>query len=304
LRYQNVELHNVVELIPAEDGIGQYMLRIPSEVRETLNAAAKDNAPHPAGCEIRFNLQPGETAKIVLATDVDNVVPPVAEVYQGCFRTQVLLIEKEPAEVSITAPDAGAAIEQVTAEHGLPFDARLVRILLPALHRVKLISIGGPVSPPEPGQTPSKTILMYGSSITHGAHSIRPGGTYAMQTARHLGVDLLDVGFGGGAYMEDTLAEHIASRGDWDLATFEMGINVGGWSTEEFHGKVERFVDIISSAHPGKWIFCIDLFRYSGDLVPDCDVRGLTHDLVHPSDDGFIEMGRRLAERIRTTMQE
>lgn len=336
MRHQNVELHNVVELIPAEDGIGQYMLRIPSEVRETLNGMAHLFAPYPAGCEIRFNLQPGETAKIVLATDVDNVVPPVAEVYQGCFRTQVLLIANEPAEVSITAPDAGAAIEQVTAEHSLPFDARLIRVLLPALHRTKLISIDGPVSPPEPGQTPSKTVLMYGSSITHGSHSIRPGGTYAMQTARHLGVDLLDLGFGGGAHMEDTLAEHIASRDDWDLVTLEMGINVGGWSTEEFHGKVERFVDIISSAHPDKWVFCIDLFRYAGDLVPDYaghvqfresvaaivekldrpklvhvdgrdilqDVRGLTSDLVHPSDDGFVEMGRRLGERIRNTMQE
>jgi len=132
------------------------------------------------------------------------------------------------------------------------------------------------------------------------------------------------------------LAEHIASRDDWDFASLEMGINVGGWTTEEFHGKVERFVDILSAAHPDKWIFCIDVFRYAGDLVPDYqghpkfreavaevvatlgrpkvvhvdgrdilqDICGLTHDLVHPTDDGFIEMGRRLAERIRTTMGE
>ena len=335
MRHENVELHNVVELIPAEDGIGWYMLRVPDSLRPTLNEAARNNAPYPAGCEIRFNLQPGETAKVVLAPDGDNALPPVAEVYQGCFRTQVLLIENEPTAVVVTLAGAPDVMGQVTAERGLPFDARLVRILLPALHRVKLISIEGDVTPPEPGQTPSKTILAYGSSITHGAHSIRPGGTYAMQTARHLGIDLLDLGFGGGAHMEATLAEHIASRGDWDLATLEMGINVGGWSTEEFHGKTERFVDIISSAHPDKWIFCIDLFTFAGDLVPDYpghvqfresvaaivekldrpklvhvdgrdilqDVRGLTFDLVHPSDDGFVEMGRRLAERIRNTMQ-
>ncbi|MFH1731025.1 MAG: SGNH/GDSL hydrolase family protein [Planctomycetota bacterium] len=335
MRHENAELHNVVELIPAEDGIGQYMLRVPDSLRPTLNEAARNNAPYPAGCEIRFNLRPGETAKVVLATDVDNVLPPVAEVCQGCFRTQVVLVGMEPTELTITALAADNSLEPITAEHKLPFDARLTRVLLPQLHRTKLLGIEGAMTPPRPGQTPSETILAYGSSITHGAHSVRPGGTYAMQTARHLGVDLLDLGFGGGAHMEATLAEHIASRDDWDLATLEMGINVGGWSTDEFHGKVERFVDIISSAHPDKWIFCIDLFTFAGDLMPDHpghvrfresvaaivekldrpklvhvdgrdilqDVRGLTFDLVHPSDDGFIEMGRRLAERIRTTMQ-
>ena len=97
-----------------------------------------------------------------------------------------------------------------------------------------------------------------------------------------------------------------------------------------------RPVSQISTAHSDKWIFCIDLFRYTGDLVPGNsghvqfresvaaavekldrpklvhidgrdilqDVRGLTTDLVHPSDDGFVEMGRRLAERIRHTMGE
>jgi len=334
--YENVELHNVAELIPADDGVGQYMLRIPDALRPHLNDSAKNNAPCPAGCEIRFNLEPGDTATITLATDVEDIVPPLVEIFQGCFRTQVAVIDKEPTELTVPALGAENALEPVTADHKLPFDARLTRVLLPPLHRVKLLGIEGTMTPPRAGQTPARTILMYGSSITHGAHSVRPGGTYAMQTARRLGVNLLNLGFGGGAHMEAELAEHIASRNDWDFASLEMGINVGGWTTEEFHGKVERFVDILSTAHPDKWIFCIDVFRYAGDLVPDYqghpkfreavaevvetlgrpkvvhvdgrdilqDICGLTHDLVHPTDDGFIEMGRRLAERIRTTMGE
>jgi hypothetical protein len=199
---------------------------------------------------------------------------------------------------------------------------------------MRLVDIEGELTPPTPGQTPARRYLAYGSSITHGANACRPSGIYTMLAARHLHCDLLNQGYGGGAHMEETMAQYLAERDDWDFATLEMGINVGGWETARFAQAVENFIRIIASAHRDKWIFCIDVFTFYADLgvssadpwrgfrdavrqavasinLPRVvhvsgmeilkDPAGLSHDLVHPTDDGFAEMAANLASFMRRT---
>jgi len=334
MRYQNVELHNIVETPAAEDGRGVDLLRIPDSVRTTLNDNAMKYAFHGPAAEIRFNLPKDATAKVVLETQDENIFPPLAMVFQGEYRCQTVLIEQRPTEILVDPAQIGSwdLLGDLAHERRQRFDGTLTRILLPHLHRVRLIEIDGPISPPRDGQAPAARYLSYGSSITHGAHAVCPTGSYAMQAAKHLGVDLVNLGFGGGAHLEETLARHIAERTDWDFATLEMGINVVGWPTEKFRAAVETFVGTIARAHPDKWIFCIDLFTYAGDLngqgdngfrdaVADVvaalampkvvhldgrelltDITGLQFELVHPSDDGMVEMGRNLADAVRTRM--
>ena len=57
-----------------------------------------------AGCEIRGMLAEGGKARVVVQVLDDNVVPPVATVYHGCFRSQSVLVGKEPTEIVITEP--------------------------------------------------------------------------------------------------------------------------------------------------------------------------------------------------------
>lgn len=328
MRYGNVELHNVVELLPADGGAGQWLLRIPQAVREPLNEYARLNAPVPAGCEIRFNVAPGGTGKVVLACDMDNIIPPMAEVFQGCFRDRVVVIEKSATTIEVGVHYNAELLEKASREGKLPFDPKLTRILLPALHRVQLLEVSGDITPPRPEQVPQRRYLAYGSSITHGATSVRPSGTWAAQAAKWLQADLVDLGFGGGAHMEETIARHIAGRDDWNFATLEMGINCGGWPPEKLAAAVERFLDVILERHADKWIFCVDMFTYFGDLGADTagpeafrrvvreavanrnlprlvhldgrellrETSGLTCDLVHPSDDGMWEIGWRIAD--------
>jgi hypothetical protein len=330
--FQNVELHNVAELIPAEDGQGWQMLRLPTSVSETLNKNAQYHSLCPAGCEIRFNLKDGQKAKVTLAAAATKV-PAVVEVYQGCFRTQVEVVRNTPTEITIE-PVGRNNLEKVRTDRNLPFDSRLFRVMLPTICQTQLIGIDGDVTPPQAGQTPKTRYLAYGSSITHGAFTVRPGGTYPAMTAKNLQVDLLNQGYAGGAHMEETIAQYLAGRIDWDFATLELGINVGGWQAEQFAAAVEKFIHIIGSAHRDKWIFCIDLFTFKGDLdvghphhqgfrdvvlkaaeaarFPKLvhidgrdilkDVTGLAHDLVHPTDEGFFEMSSNLSAIMRQTM--
>jgi len=319
--YENVELYNVEELIPSEDGNGKILTRIPESLRIKLNDSAKNNALSPAGCEIRFNIK-GDSAKIVLESADFSIL----EIFQGSFQISWHIIKKEPTEINVSIPQNIKKLEEITKKQKLPYDAYLTRIILPYRPIIKLLDIKGNVSLPEKEQVPSKKYLAYGSSITHGASSIRPTGSYAMQTAEILGVDLINLGFGGGAHCEKEMADYISERNDWDFATLEIGINMVTWmEPEEFKKRVEYFIPKIAKSHPNKYIFCIDMFPFYLDVpskkenyfrkivkntTKNLNMQkliyingkkllknhsGLAGDLVHPSPKGMEEISLNLS---------
>ena len=330
--YKGVELYNVRELLEDERGAARTFTRIPNDLRLKVNGSAQLAALQTAGCEIRFNLK-SDLAKIILknAEDMSTVGLPIVEIYQGCFLNAWHIVGVEPTEISVELPQNIDELNRLTKKNNLPFDANLTRIILPFRPTVKLIDIEGHFELPRPEQTPPVKYLAYGSSITHGAWAIRPTGSYAQKTAQLLGVDLINLGFGGGAYLEREMADYIAGRTDWDIATLEMGINIiSSIETDEFARRVDYFVPTITKAHPDKWIFCIDLFTCRFDFESDekiaafrdvvrdkveelnvpklvyisgsdilTSVNGLTADLVHPSPYGMEEIAVNLSKIIR-----
>ena len=325
----------MVETIKPQEGDGFYLTRIPNELRLSLNDRAKRAALSAAGCEVRFNLRDSQ-AKLILMSE-DKAPTPV-EVYQGNFLISSHLIDTNPTEITVSTPPNLEMLEEVTRDMDLPFDARLTRMVLPYRPPLRLIDFVGEASPPEPHQTPSKTQLSYGSSITHGATAIRSTGTYAMRTAQLLGVDLFNLGFGGGAHCEGQLADYISGRQDWDFATLEMGINMvrrEEFPVEVFEERVSYFLSRIAERHVDKWIFCMDIFTIAEDLVgnvkkqerfrevvrdtvADLDlpklvyldgrdilknVSGLTFDLVHPSPSGMEEIAQNLSRAVKDAIK-
>ncbi len=331
MKYQHIDLHNICEIIETDGKPGFALSRLPHDIRERINPCAQKMARQGAGCEIRGMLPDEGSARIVLQADDSTSTPRIVSVYHGCFRSQSLLLREEPTEIVIKTPPMMNFMESISRARGLPFDPRLVRIRLPALHSARILSIEGDLSYPPSEAKPKKTLLCYGSSITQGASAVAPEGTYAARCARRLDCDLLDLGFAGSAEMDQAIAEHIAARTDWDFATLEMGINVRGWPNERFQEAVTGFVKTVVAANPGKFIFCIDLFthyadykssapkakafrdivrnvvaRYDSGKVIHVDGRmlledpsGLTADLLHPGDEGMQEIGENLAAFIR-----
>ena len=325
--YENVEFYNVAEIIEQEGE--KCFSRIPDKLRVALNESAKLEALSTAGCEIRFNLK-SKTGKIVLKTESES---HLAEVYQGMFKVASHIISSEPTEISISLPDKIELLNKITKEKKFPFNPYLSRVILPYRAVTKVIDIKGKFSLPAKEQTPQTKYLAYGSSITHGSSASRPTGTYAMRTAQLLGVDLINLGFGGGAHCEEQMADYIAKRNDWDFATLELGINmVGGFETADFKKRVEYFIRKVATTHSDKWIFCIGLFTFYADFDPastkqnefrkivketveKLNMPKLIHldgrdilenpsglmggDLVHPSPGGMDEMARNLTQYIR-----
>ncbi len=331
--YNDVELYNIQELLDGEDG-SQVFCRIPNDLRLQLNDSAKNNAVATPGSELRFNLT-GEQAKITLRNTGEQAVPAVVEVYQGSFLISVHTIGTDSTEFTVAHHPLSERLSELCQEHQLPYDINLFRVILPWRPPCRLIGIEGGTSLPQPHQTPATKYLAYGSSITHGSTAVRPTGTYAMRTAQLLDVDLINLGFGGGAHLEPEMADYIAGREDWDFATLEMGINLlGSVDTDEFERRVSYFISTIAQAHPDQWVFCIDVFPcrwdYTGDPKADAfreivraqvealnmpklmhvsgkdiltSLSGLIGDLVHPSPSGMEEMARNLAERIKVAIR-
>lgn len=331
MRYQNIELHNVWDILETPDVTGFTTSRLPLSIYDRINPGAVRMTKHGAGIEIRGMLEPGGEAQVTLQTLDTNCVPPVAVVYHGSFCGTSVHVNAEPTAITLRTPPKMELLQRISADQQLPYDPRLIRVMLPAIHPIRVVKIEGDLTYPPPDAMPKKRLLCYGSSITHGAHAISPMSTYASQCAWRLGYDLLNLGSGGSAQMDLAVAEHIATRGDWDVATFEMGINVRTWERDRFYDAVDRFIGTIVSANPDKPIFCIDLFTCDDDFktaetampmlrgvvqeiaskhasgrVTYVDGRsilrhpaGLQVDLVHPNDNGMAEMGRELAAAIR-----
>jgi hypothetical protein len=231
--YKNIEFWNVEEIFEKEDGL--QISRIPENLRIKLNDSAKNCAFMPAGCELRFNLK-SEKAKIIMKANKEiGWRTGMCEVYFGDFFYGWYYIDENPRTIEISYPQNIEKLKSLSEKENLNFDPYLVRIILPYLIDLRILEIEGDFELPKEEQKPEIKYLTYGSSITHGATAIRPTGTYAFKTSQLLGVDLINLGFGGGAHLEKEIADYIAERDDWDFATFELGINMVGWcEVEEF----------------------------------------------------------------------
>jgi len=310
-------------------GEGLWLTRVPDPLRRKLNPAAHINALQATGCEIRFNLV-GQEAVITLQ---NALRPAIAEVYQGPFLVSWHVIGTEPTALPISLPANLPLLERISQQSRLPYDARLTRILLPWRPPVRLLGVEGQIEPPRPGQAPTRRLLCYGSSITHGNTSVRPSATYAARLAQRLKADLVNLGLGGGAHLEPEMADYIAARDDWDVATLEMGINMlASFTVREFAARVLYFVSTV--ARSGKPVFCIDIYtcQYDAETGTEAALKladyrkvvsqavtrlkmpqvtyvpgrrtlpslgYLTTDLVHPSPAGMEEIASNLARTIK-----
>lgn len=331
------ELHNVEALESIEDDKGMKLSRVPEAVRSALNETAQWTAFNGCGTEIRFNLH-SENARAVLRKLPNSAISlyGIAEVYHGGFQGSYDLcpqhIGMSDSEIVVHASPQLSELKKLTKRFDIPYDPSLIRILLPYDCPTVFVSLEGDISPPRPEQAPARRILSYGSSITHGGGSVAPSESYAMNTARLLKMDLINLGFAGSAQMEPAMADYIASRNDWEIATLEMGINViGTWSPEIFAERIDYFVETVAHAHPNRWIFCIDMFTNLHDLVSPQKAAcfrgivrdkvaalrmprvvyldgtkllpgylGLSADLVHPSPFGMLEISHQLSREIQS----
>jgi len=332
-----VAFHNVAELRAVDDGRGGRRLqRVPESVRAGLNEGARERVRWPSGCELR--LVPDGPAAVRLSapreTTVDLFWGPLREADQFEVNGGRIVLGPEPRAIPVEPPDRVAALERDASD---AIDARFppaVARLRPAAYPcpVRYHGVEGTVRPPRAEETPERTLLAYGTSITQGASALGTHLSYAALTARRLGVDLRNLGTGGSAYCDRAMADYIAST-EWDVATLSLSVNmVGTFDVATFRERAGHVVE--AAAETGRPVVAVTLFPHYRDLLdggdedsdgvdpgpyrralreivggapasvhlvegPDLlDPAGLSADLIHPSDRGMAAIAEGLAAAV------
>ncbi|MCC6681376.1 MAG: hypothetical protein IT445_10795 [Phycisphaeraceae bacterium] len=335
--YQNVELHNVGDMKRVQGLAGLRLQRVPEPVRLSLNELAQFRMLQPDNMEIRFKAD--GPCRITLSSQGQTRLT----VFQGLFDTsQRFIIHQQPQTIEISQPEELQRLEGRYCQN-MVFNPQVCRIILggPQRDPIFLHDIQGEgIRPPQPNELPSLRYLTYGTSITHGLDAEGPHLNYVSLTARYLGADLINLGVDGSAHCEREIADYIADRRDWHIASLELSVNMQKFTIPEFHERVFYMINRIAGADPSRSVICLTLFPFYRDfgieattktlpspgeyrqaLVdaagalshrnvhvingPDLlkNISGLTTGLIHPSDYGMIEIAQSLAAHINALGQ-
>lgn len=169
-----------------------------------------------------------------------------------------------------------------------------------------------------------RPVVFYGSSITQGGCSSRPGNAYSNIISRRLDIDHINLGFSGNAKGEWEMAEYIASL---DMAAFVSDYDYNAPNAEHLAATHERLFQCVRKSHPDIPILLLprpkfypteediaraaivrrtmenaiaagdrNVYFLSGpELMALCENEG-TVDGVHPNDFGFTSMAKAIGD--------
>jgi hypothetical protein len=105
---------------------------------------------------------------------------------------------------------------------------------------------------PEPKFKKELPIVFYGSSVCQGNGASKPGMTYEAIAARELGVDFINLGFGGAGKAEKGVVDLVNSIPAC-CYIFDLGKSYGMQDKQAFKVMLER----VGKSHPGIPVICI-----------------------------------------------
>lgn len=262
--FQNIDFHNVEEIV--KDGDGYRMYRFPRALAEKMEDGAERISNMATGVELRFRIK-GDKAVLRLRAEAEEEAQ-VAYIYFGAFQggwyISSKVIHEEETRITIARPENMETMKAITGAQQLGFDPEVVRVVLP-YGCIHYLGVEGEIEAPSRADYPEKTYLAYGSSITHGSLSLAMPYSYPFRISQKADCDYINLGMAGSARLEKVFAEYLVSRKDWDFASLELGINMRhNYSEEAFEERVRDFLDIL--VKDGRPVFVTNLFGFQGEL--------------------------------------
>lgn len=276
--HEDVELHGIVELRPVTGRDGLRLQRVPENVRSALNPKAQKRMLAPENAEIRF-VSSGENVHVTLSAPNGSCeIFPFWGGFQDCQTRDRprLIVGPNPTTFSLSYPERVRQLDPEVCKDA-PFSREVWRLVLMSKCKYPTVYFHGidgrGIRPPKPSEVPAQCYLAYGTSITDGFAATAPYLTYPAQTAWRLGMDVINLGSAGSAYCEPELADYIAARGDWDIASLEISLNMIGaeYTTEQFRERANYMVDTIAKSNMKRRVVCITPWPYFGDLCKDIE---------------------------------
>lgn len=272
--YKNMEVHNVAQLVPCKEGNSVSWLRIPKKVQDSMeNESGKKMGCNATGVELRFVMK-SDKVTLCLEAETDEGLLNTFHIFhggiQGGWQDHELrkYVGDKRCDFVISKASNNAQLKRIAAEAGQSWDPEVIRVIFDRGY-FKIVDIIGEVEPPQKEQKPQKTILAYGSSITHGSNSIDASHSWVSVLAHNLNMDQRNLGMAGSCAMEPEFVNYIAEegeKGNWDIATLELGINVLNWEDNKIRERVTNTIRQIAGRNPQKPIFVISPFYCFDDF--------------------------------------
>lgn len=322
----NVMFNNFDASIKTPQGL--RLCRYPLEVMEKMNPNARHMARYACNSEIRFVTE-APTCFVNLLSEAGS---GEVVIYYGDYVVGKRMLETgKITRIDLNIPQIIKGLkDEFYKNNKYKFGVWRLHFHNTVLTFCDIDTMGYSIRPPKPEEMPERTMLSYGSSISHGAGSCYNPTTYVNTLADCLGVDCIAKGIGGSCFAEPEIADNFAERDDWYFALLEIGVNMirqSGIDAEEFKKRFSYFADKMYSTN--KKLIFLTIFPYSamyaeyGDernvainfnetirnkcaefdknrvlLVEGKDVltstEMLSADGIHPSTEGHIKMGYNL----------
>lgn len=273
--YKNAELYGVTELEKRADKEGFVCLRMPAFVRDTLETGMSELLSRASKTtEIRFVML-GDQVKIKLAKfeKGDRSLHSVFVFYggiQGAWYDHCVNrhLQGDVDEIIVEKPKNMDTLKRMAKASNDPFSPEVVRVIFNGGYYT-LLDIDGDIRPPKKSETPMKTLMTYGSSITQGSNSMDSAHSWASWVAHELDMDLLNHAMAGSCAMEPAFVDFIAQEGEqgkWDIGVLELGINVLYWEDSKILERVKNTIVQIAGRNKDKPIYVISPFYCDDDF--------------------------------------
>ncbi len=243
--------------------------RFPLQPDPALPGGVESLSWHSAGAMLRFR---SNTRKLAVKVKIENF--PGFDHMSRIAQAGVDLYLGEPGQESfhavsrISAQPGDYEAELFKLPDEEPDQMREFTLHLPSYSRTADLQIGldaeAEIQPPTPRSAPGR-IAVYGTSITQGACTSRPGLCYTSQLARKLNREFLNFGFSGSGRGEAEVATHLARLPQIDLFILDFEANAENLATMQ--QRLPVFLDILRKQQPDCKILLVSTIPFAGQAA-------------------------------------
>ena len=313
--------------------------RLPARAESVVREPVWDLSRHSAGMCVRFTTDASRIKARWTLTQERLGMPHMNPASVSGLDLYMQMEDRSWRWVSATKPNEFPVNTAILAD-GLSPAKRTFLLYLPLYNGVSKVELGlddeARLWKADPWRKKrEKPILFYGTSITHGASSSRPGMCHPSILQRWFNMPLINLGFSGNGRMEPEMAEFIS---ELEPAVFVLDC-LPNMEWETVRERTEPFIKKLREKHPGTPILmvedreysnafldpekrtrnirsqaeyrkayqslldqgCRDLYYLEGNLLLGHDNEG-TVDSSHPTDLGFMRQAQAIYDILRPVL--
>lgn len=163
--YKNFEIHGCAQILNGENG-GVVIRRVPENVYNALETdEARRMCRISTGIEIRFAIESGDAVLKIKNLEGIGRFQVFRGSIQGAWFDSGYITE-EITEIKIKKSENTEILKRIANEFNQPFSPEVVRVIIHT-REFEIFGIDGDIRPPKTEEMPKRTLLAYGSSITH-----------------------------------------------------------------------------------------------------------------------------------------